>query len=321
MKAVYFFCNDLNKDPVSAGVYRCLVENVSLKETSKSVDDFPVMEYKDVSEDIFHFVRLNDVLSHDYPKYLPMLNENFSDYDFAGLVNWHEGSNAPAKVLTVHSTGDVPSGIFGKTNPVLFKNLIVAINRNRISYGLEDFLTSTEATHWSGMPYQHNSNLITKYDVPMYDVEIGSCKSSWQNEIAIKVLALSLLEVFKSSNGTEKVFTLLCIGGVHFEESFAAAILAEEYPLSIAHILPNQWLVSGRYDSENDEEEGNWGIDKFARAVDSALGSVDGVVFHDGVKSMFKQLAKIIAERNNIPVFKHKTLKDLSVVMQLLKKQ
>lgn len=312
-KAVYYFCTDIKKDPVSHNVFQALLKKIPTEEIAIEIDGFKVLQYIDAKGDLFQFVRLQEVLSHNYPKYLPWMKEYFSDFDFAGLVNWHEGANAPERILTVHSTGDVPSGIFGASNPQFFKNLLVSIDKNRLKNGLNDFRTSTEATHWSGMPYGGNPGLITDYPVPMYDVEIGSCESSWTNEKAINVLASSLCEVFTSSC-TDQLYTLLCVGGVHFEESFSTAILSENYPISIGHILPNQWLVSGNYDKDDDKS----GLDRLEDSISSVINGVQGIVFHEGLKGPFKNLCRTVAEHHGVPVFKHKVLRDLDKALGIL---
>ena len=50
----------------------------------------------------------------------------------------------------------------------------------------------------------------------MLDIEIGSSSDSFNNSIAIQVLAKSLIRVFDCD---EPLKTLLCVGGVHFEKS------------------------------------------------------------------------------------------------------
>ncbi len=192
-KAVYFFCKDLKKDPVAFNVFKTISKKFDLNKTEILVDNEVVLEFKDSNNNIFQYVRTDEVISHDYKKYLPILNKYFSDFDFAGLVNWHEGSNAPDKILTVHTTGDVFTGKFGLASPLYTRNLICAMEDNKIKLGLEDFNTVTEATHWSGVPYGGEPSLITEYNVPLVDIEIGSTKESWENDKAIEVLAKSLV--------------------------------------------------------------------------------------------------------------------------------
>jgi len=106
----------------------------------------------------------------------------------------------------------------------------------------------------------------------------------------------------------------LRVSGVHFEESFSVAILDENHPLSIGHILPNQWLVSGNYEDEEDST----GLEKLERSIFSIKGGIHAIVFHDNLKSIYKQLCRVIGERYNIPVFKHKTLKDLDRTVDII---
>ena len=304
-KAVYFFCINEKTDPVASKVFNYVNNNNNLSETDITIDGFPVMEKN--NGNIFQFVRLNDVLSHDYTKYLPLLNKYFGDFNAAGVINWHEGANAPDKILTVHSTGDVPSGNFGKTNPLYIKNLICSLEEYRIKYQLSNFRVMTEATHWSGIPYNQPPELIGEYVVPVYDIEIGSTPESWNNETAIKILSESLFNVF---NNNDQLKTLLCVGGIHFEEAYTDIILKKEYKISTGHILANQW-VTGNYSGEN-------GPEKMNKCLESIIGGINGIIFHDNLKGEYKQLCREIAEKNNLYSGKHKILKTLEELITLL---
>jgi D-tyrosyl-tRNA(Tyr) deacylase len=303
-KAVYFFCMDKNIDPVASSVFNYLRNNNVFLETELSVDGFSVMEYNDGN--YFQFVRLRDVLSHNYIKYLPVLKQYFKDFDVAGVVNWHEGANAPDRILTIHSTGDVPSGFFSKSNPNYFKNIFRSLEQNRIKYQLDSFKVMTEATHWSGIPYKQSPELIVEYDVPIYDIEIGSTLESWHNETAIKILSESLFDVF---NGNDQLKTLLCIGGVHFEESYSTILL--ENNISIGHILANQWVVES-YSGEN-------GLEKINDCIKSIDGGINGILFHDNLKGEYKQQCRIIAEKYTVYCGKHKILKTPNELVKVLK--
>jgi D-tyrosyl-tRNA(Tyr) deacylase len=296
---------DENIDPVASKIFNYVQSNNGLLETNLAIDGFSVLEYK--KEHIFQFVRLNNVLSHDYTKYLPFLNEYFADYNIAGIVNWHEGTNAPDKILTVHSTGDVPSGCFGKSNPHYFKNLICSLERTRIKYGLENFKVMTEATHWSGIPYKQSPELIMKYNVPVYDIEIGSTLESWNNETAIKILSETLFDVF---NENSQLKTLVCVGGIHFEEAYSN-ILLDKDSVSIGHILANQWVVENYLDKD--------GKEKLNKCIESIIGGVDGIIFHDNLKGEYKQQCREIAEEHKIYVGKHKILKTPEELIKHLK--
>ncbi|MDR0374650.1 MAG: D-aminoacyl-tRNA deacylase [Treponema sp.] len=305
-RAVYFFCMDKNIDPVASKIFSFVENNYKLSKINLTVDGFSVMEYNDGN--YFQFVRLNDVLSHNYIKYLLLLNEHFMNFDIAGIINWHEGIKAPDKILTVHSTGDVPSGNFGKSNPEYFKNLLCSLEQNRIKYQLDVFRVMTEATHWSGIPYKQSPELITEYDVPIYDIEIGSTLESWNNEIAIKILSESLFDVF---NESVQLKVLLCVGGIHFEESYSSILLEKENGISVGHILANQWVV------ENYLEEN--GLVKLNKCMESIIGGVNGIIFHDNLKGEYKQQCRAIAEKNNIYVGKHKMLKTSEELKKVLK--
>ena len=304
-KAVYFFCVDGNIDPVAPKVFIHLNDNNHLLETALKIDGFSVLEYHQ-NDDCFQFVRLNDVLSHDYTRYLPVLNEHFAGFDVAGVVNWHEGANAPDKILTVHSTGDVASGNFGKSNPRYYKNLVCALEQNRIKNQLNDFRVMTEATHWSGIPHSQSPELITQYGVPVYDIEIGSTQGSWSNKTAIKTLSESLFQVFDDDG---EVKTLLCVGGIHFEEAYLGVMLDRESKIAVGHILANQWIVNN-YAGEN-------GFEKLSRCQESIIGGIRGVIFHDNLKGEYKDLCREMAKRSGIFVGKHKVLKNLNLSVSL----
>ena len=210
-KAVYFFCDNLEKDPVASRIYGISKQLFNLEESKVTVDGYPVLSFQDAAGNVFQYVRTNEVISHDYPHYLPILNQHFADYDFGGVVNWHEGQNAPEAILTVHTTGDVPSGEFGAANPVYMRNMLLAIEENRKIHGLDNFSTLTEATHWSGIPYGGSPTLVPQYPVPLVDIEIGSSPINWSNSEAAKVIAQSLPQVFERND--KNIRSLLCVGG------------------------------------------------------------------------------------------------------------
>ena len=148
-KAVYFFCTDYERDEVAPRVLNYLKENYDLKLADFKFANRDVYGYHDDRGNLFSFVETDKVLSYDYDLYIPLLNKYFKDYDVAGVVNWHGGKNAPDKILTVHSTGDVIGKIFAPSNPVYLRNLLLAIEENRVKSNLDDFTTMTEATHWT----------------------------------------------------------------------------------------------------------------------------------------------------------------------------
>ena len=301
-RAVFFFCADLARDPVAARVFEASSRLLPLRETGEEVDGFAVLAHRDEAGRDFVYVRTADVLSHDYPRYLPVMNERFAGFDLALVVNWHEGANAPESILMAHTTGDVSSGRFGAADPALATGVLRALERSRLEMGLEGYRTVTEATHWSGIPHGHAPDLLTRYPVPLLDVEIGSSPASWADPAAVEALARALPRVFDEA--PRGLPSLLCVGGIHFEPSFRDAVLGEARPheVAVSHILANQWLASGGYD-------GAEGAEKLDACVRSIAGGVSAVVFHDNLKGPVKAAVRALGERLGVPVFNHRRLR------------
>lgn len=299
-KAVYFFCTDYEKDEVAPRVLNYLKNNYPLKLSDIKFDNRNIYNYIDENNNLFTYVETDKVLSYDYDKYIPILNDLFSDYDVAGVVNWHGGEKTPDKILTVHSTGDVVGGIYAPSHPLYLRNLLVSMEKHRVENNLDDFKVMTEGTHWTGTIRGGNINLIDKYKVPLFDIEIGSTLESWSNVVAVKVLATSLQDVFSDE---DSVKVLLCTGGMHFEDTFSNIIIDKDYKISVGHVLPNQWLVQGEYDKDEKYE-------LLKICTESIIGSIDGIVIHDNLKSGYKNQIKKLADELNIPTFKHKKLRN-----------
>lgn len=301
-KVVYFFCADKSKDPVAQYVLDSVINQFNPSLTDLYVDDFPVLRHQNKSGE-FYFVKTANVLSHDYKHYLPYLNSLFSNFDFAGIVNWHEGKNAPDPIFCVHTTGDVASGIFGVAHPLYTRNLLVALEQERINHGLAKFKTLSEATHWSGVLYGSSPTMITKYAVPIVDVEIGSTEQSWCSPTAAHAMASALVRLFDWKDPNTK--SILCVGGVHFESSFCHAVLnsPENYSIAVSHILANQWVVAGEYDHDE-------GLAKLEFCFQSILHGVDAIAFHDNLRGAYKEKLRSYAIQKSIPAFKHQYLRD-----------
>jgi len=191
-RAVFFFCGNLEKDPVAAHVLKQSRALFPLEETSQCIDGRPVLIWERPDGSVIHYVTTAEVLSDDYRRYLPILNGLFGDFSVAGLVNWHAGGNAPDKVLCAHTTGDVPSGQFGSAAPAAMFSLLRAMEEFRQGLGLNDFRTSLEATHWSGVQKGLDPRLLLDYAVPLMDIEIGSVPMSYEDHRAAEALARSL---------------------------------------------------------------------------------------------------------------------------------
>ena len=196
-KVVYYICDRHDWGYVSYLVWDILMEEVNMRPAGFTFDGREVKKYVDDKNNEYYFVPTDIAICKDYPRYLPDMNKYFGDFDMSGMVTWHEGTNAPEKVITLHTIGDVNSGCFGSANPLYNHNIMWAMEELRKDIGLHDFRVVTEATHWSGV---HNDEgdpeLLLKYPVPMVDIEVGSETESWYNKEACKVLAHSLLHTF-----------------------------------------------------------------------------------------------------------------------------
>ena len=302
--AAFVFCTDLGKDPVARHVLDALKDEYELEAVEQEIDGYPVLRVVNSPNGVeLSIIRTNEVISHDYNRYSKALNETCSTADLVGLVNWHEGANAPEKIFTVQSTGDMASGVFSSVNPRIFRSLLLAIEDERQNLGLEAFQTFAEATHWSGVQYGYDGSSVSDLRPAVVDVEIGSTKEDWTNPIAACVLARSLPRVFERVQ--DRVVSLLCMGGKHFEPAFTRAVFDRGTgpALAVSHILPNQWLVSEGYDRP--ERIGD--LQSCAASID---GGIDAVVFHDKLKSAYKILARQLATEMQVPVFSHKKLKN-----------
>lgn len=303
-KVVYFICDDHKWGHVSYLVWDVLKEEGFLNPAGFIFDGKEVMKYIDDKENEYYFASSDIAICLDYPKYLPEMNKYFGDFNMSGMVTWHEGTNAPEKVLTVHTIGDVNSGCYGLANPLYNHNLMKAMEKNRKEMGLDDFRVVTEATHWSGVHDGSGSpELILRYPVPMVDIEVGSEEESWSNIEACRVLARSLVHVFDEE---VKIKNLLCVGGVHFDPNFADSVFLKwndgKETFGISHIIANQWLVSGEYENEN-------GVKKASDCIDSIIGGIDGIAFHDKLKGCYKDLVRVLGEKYNVPIIKHQALR------------
>ena len=303
MKAVYYISNSRTWGHVATRVWDILGEEGRLAEgTGIDFAGQEVRRYSDGTHE-YYFVPTDTALCLDYPRFLPYMNAHFADFDMSAMVTWHEGAHAPDNVLTVHSLGDVDSGVFGKAAPGYMRNLLLAYERERVSLGLDAYHVATEATHWSGVHEGRGDlHLLVQYPVPMVDIEVGSAPESWDDDSACRALARTLTHVFDGDG--RRVHNILCIGGTHFEPSFAEAVFTtwggEAY--GVSHILANQWLVSGRYEDEN-------GLERAKACVAAIDGGVEAIFFHDKLKGCYKDLARNLGRELGIPFYKHQRLR------------
>ncbi len=306
MKAVYFFCEVVANDRCSHAIWDQVIKLYKPKESNIFFEGKPALQYTDARGNIFYFVRTPDVLSHKYSQYLKDMNK-FKFCDFGGIVNWHEGAKAEDRLLTVHSNSDVATGNFSRANPLWNRNMLQAVEQTRQQMGLNDFKSVTEATHWSGVTYGESPTLVPEFSVPLVDIEIGSIPESWNNEVAHKVMAQSLTQVFDRQ---DKVIPIVYIGGEHFDKDLAEISRDSNFPFAFAHHLPNQWV-------KNYGEKPEVGMEYLEKCNNSIIGGISAIFMHEGVNGKVKSVVRDFTAKYNIPLYKHK---DLRNPQELLKK-
>jgi D-tyrosyl-tRNA(Tyr) deacylase len=298
-KSVYFFCMDYMQDEVAPRVFEASRRLLDLQESDMVVDGFPVLIHTLENGGMLYYVRTQQIICVAYDRYLPIINSYFGDCDLAVMVNWHGGSNAPDKVLCIHTVGDVDSGTFGPSAPALSTNLARLLEKHRIDLGLEDFSVTSEATHWSGVVYGGNVEWIHGSPVPFIDVEIGSTRESYLNPIAAEVIAKALLELYED---VQDYPVVLYCGGMHFEETITRGILDPDHPVALTHILPSRWI-------ENEQYAGEAGQLMLRRCIDSIQGGIRGFVVHEKLGRSQREMIGALAEEMGLPVVKRKALK------------
>ncbi|WP_026202822.1 D-aminoacyl-tRNA deacylase [Bradyrhizobium sp. WSM2793] len=301
-RAVFIFCVVPEKDPVASHVLNALKAECTLFPTGAEIDGRPVLDVPGLRDATVSIVATSEVVSSDYARYAPILNDRFGDADVIGIVNWHEGANAPNAIFTVQTTGDLASGTFSPVDPRIKRGLLLAIEGQRIASGLYDFQTCLEATHWSGVKAGNPGTRLADLGPSAIDIEIGSSPADWTNPLAAQVVARALLRTFDHME--DSVQSVLCMCGVHFEPSFTGAVLqlGDGLPIAASHVLPNHWLVSDGYDRESR-------LVDLRACVDSIVGGVQGIMYHDKLKAPYKGVARLLAEELCVPMISHKKMR------------
>lgn len=300
--AVFFFCADLDKDPVAPRVFAAVSRIHPTRKNHLVIDGFDVLEVTHGESSVL-LVRTANVLSHRYADYLPHLNAHFADCDVAVHVNWHGGERAPDRIFTVHTVGDIVSGHYCPAKPQLMRALLHGLESERRAAGLSDFSVTSEATHWSGIPNGLSPRLLDDYPVALMDLEIGSSAASWSNESAAAVVARAITRIFDSPD--DNVVSLLCAGGTHLEAAFSEAVLTSigDRAIATSHILSKIWLAQGEYGTPT-------GMDKLRACARAIVGGVHAVVFHEDVKGDVKAQLEKLAGELRVPLVKRKALRD-----------
>lgn len=295
MKFLFLFCSDSTIDPVASSAYQRVKDLYIVTQTS-FISDRPVLK-AEIDNHQFFFAETSQFLSAIYPQIANEINLQFGDVNLIGLVNWHAGANAPEKIFCAHSTADITNAIFGPTSGNLLAATLLAIEAERISAGLTDFQTLFEASHWSGTTYGRPASELLQINTPLIDIEIGSSFDDWTNPRAQEVLIKALGNIPKYY--TSEKPRALYIGGTHFEPSATEIVFQHAV---IEHHLPNQWLVSGEYNLPGAEM-------KIIAAAKSCLLIPEIIVYHAGLKSIYKEYARKAADVLGIPCVSHKQLR------------
>ncbi len=302
MKVVFFFCTDPSKDPVAPAVYEACLAHYPSQATEIVCDGVVVREVSVGPGQDFYLVATSEVVSHDFKRYLPLLQGVFSDCWFAGLVNWHQGNNAPPRIFCAHTNGDVPSGVFGASDPAALSAVLRSMEQARRSAALSDWSVTPEATHFAGTQYGTDASILLSCPVPLFDIEIGSDEACWSDQRAVDALASSLGQVFAQAENNQ-ARSLLFVGGIHFEPSLRDAVIGPKVDWQVGHVLPNQWLLPDAYTLEA-------GRMNLLKAIESTRGGVSALVFHEGLKGAVKDCVRSVAAELEIEVFKHKRLRE-----------
>lgn len=296
MKFLFLFCSDPTIDPVAPRVFCLAKDYYSTVSTNLTLGEKAVY-HAQINDCQFFFAETKNIASSLYPKIAEALNSQFSDVCMIGLINWHAGNNAPAKIFCAHSTADVTSGIFGPTSGDLLSSTLLSIESERNKAGLAAFRTFFEASHWSGTIYGRPASELLQVKVPVFDIEIGSYPDDWNNTEAGLVLVRALGEIPTFCNSGR--LRVIYLGGIHFEPSATEMIFQN---IAIEHHLPNQWLVSGQYDLPGAEA-------KIILAAKSCSSLPELIVYHAGLKSAYKENARRAAAILGVPCVSHKQLR------------
>ncbi|WP_126220890.1 D-aminoacyl-tRNA deacylase [Burkholderia vietnamiensis] len=299
---VLAFCTDLDKDPVSSRVLARLLASGIDWHADGVVDGRPILHTQSGAVR-YSLLQLDNVFSHDYRRYAPLANSVFADADAIVIVNWHEGKNAPDRIFTIQTTGDMESGTFSPVDPAVTRGLFLAVEHARRQAGLDSYSTWMEATHWSGPLYGAQSGcLVAAVEPSVIDLEIGSTADAWACPDAVDVLARALLTV--GERIARPAISLLCIGGVHFEPGFTQLLrdYGDTQGLALSHVLPNHWLVAYGYDSPDR-------LADLLACARSIKGGVDAIAFHDNLKGAHKQQVRSLASELGVPALSHRKLR------------
>lgn len=148
-------------------------------------------------------------------------------------------SAAGTKSLTVHSIGNFDKAAYGGkdkklsgTSPFLCANYLRALDRKNESSGLieQGFITCLEVTHHG--PFMEKGALF---------IEVGGTENEWTNELAVKIIAETVIEeTIRSFGEDQKDTVVIGIGGGHYAPDFTKLTLRQPY--AFGHVCPKYAL-------------------------------------------------------------------------------
>lgn len=191
-KAVFFFCGNLDKDPVASHVLEQSRTLFPLLQTGQSVDGRPVLVWERPRR---LRLPLRDHRRGAEPRLwpVPFGAERVVRRLRRGGVRQlaRRRQRAERSVVRAHHRRRAV-GPVGPAAPAAIVSILRAMEECRQGLGLLDFKTSLEATHWSGVQHGQDPRLLLDYAVPLMDIEIGSVASSYGNPRAAEAVARAL---------------------------------------------------------------------------------------------------------------------------------
>lgn len=307
MRTAYFLCNNSDKDPVAPLVLAEYKKMRALIDTGRRFLGGIVWEWQNEDGDILHLMETPDVLSHIFDTAVDDLERNFSasGYDFAAVINWHAGNNAPERIFCFHGIGDAERAVFAQSDARTLRNLRRILIQEMTNAGLAgEWDVLEEATHYSGTGYGCRPETLLRWNVPMADIEIGSSREQWSNPDAVRVVAKSL-ELLSSPAGmvTDDVFSTLFVGGTHFEPAVRELSEMGTGNICFPHALTYPWITAGLNVSDVTAE---MLVPRIAAAAAAMTPAPKVVVFHDKAKANLKNAARKVAGDRNIPCISHR---------------
>jgi D-aminoacyl-tRNA deacylase len=150
------------------------------------------------------------------------------DADIMIFATRHQ-SRSEEKTLSVHIPGNYGKAEYGgydgelcMSAPVIMKKAFQLLHRHAV----EGYAISLESTH-------HGPLLKT----PVFFIEIGSTEGEWNDPVAGKAIADTLIELFRSAGSSDdKVKTAIGFGGTHYCSAFNRIEL--ETDVAMSHICP-----------------------------------------------------------------------------------